>query len=42
MLRQQLGPLKSPKALIWLKDWPTLPSGKTDLKALEAHLPWPA
>jgi long-chain acyl-CoA synthetase len=42
MLRRQLGPLKSPKALIWLKDWPTLPSGKTDLKALEAHLPWPA
>jgi long-chain acyl-CoA synthetase len=41
-LRQHLGPLKSPKKLIWLADWPILPSGKTDLKALEAHLPWPA
>lgn len=40
-LRQQLGPLKSPKALIWRDDWPMLPSGKTDLKALEATL-WPA
>jgi long-chain acyl-CoA synthetase len=41
-LRQQLGPLKAPKALIWLEDWPMLASGKTDLKALEARLPWPA
>jgi long-chain acyl-CoA synthetase len=41
-LRQQLGPLKAPKAMIWLENWPTLSSGKTDLKALEAHLPWPA
>ena len=41
-LRQQLGPLKAPKAMIWLENWPTLASGKTDLKALEAHLPWPA
>lgn len=39
-LRQSLGPLKSPKALIWREDWPMLPSGKTDLKALEAT--WPA
>ena len=37
-LRQQLGPLKSPKSLIWREDWPVLPSGKTDLKALEATL----
>ncbi len=37
-LRQQLTPLKSPKALIWREDWPVLPSGKTDLKALEATL----
>ncbi len=38
-LRRELGPLKSPKALIWRKDWPTLPSGKTDLTALRAT--WP-
>lgn len=37
-LRIDLGPLKAPKALIWRKDWPTLASGKTDLKALEASL----
>jgi len=42
VLRQTLGPLKSPKMLTWIEDWPTLPSGKTDLKALEAHLPWHA
>jgi len=40
-LRQQLGPLRSPKALIWREDWPMLPSGKTDLRALEASA-WPA
>ena len=40
-LRQTLGSLKSPKTLIWSADWPMLPSGKTDLKALEASL-WPA
>jgi long-chain acyl-CoA synthetase len=41
-IRANLGPLKSPKALIWLKEWPTLPSGKTDLSALQAGLIWPA
>jgi long-chain acyl-CoA synthetase len=41
-LRHDLGPLKSPKALIWRQDWPTLVSGKTDLKALEASIRWPA
>jgi long-chain acyl-CoA synthetase len=41
-LRRQLGPLKAPKALIWQEDWPTLPSGKTDLLALEAQAKWPA
>jgi long-chain acyl-CoA synthetase len=41
-LRNELGPLKSPKSLIWRRDWPTLASGKTDLKALEATLKWPA
>ncbi|MBA3911436.1 MAG: AMP-dependent synthetase [Rhodobacter sp.] len=40
-LRARLGALKSPKALIWLQDWPVLPSGKTDLRALEARLTWP-
>jgi long-chain acyl-CoA synthetase len=41
-LRQSLGPLKAPKALIWIEDWPRLPSGKTDLRALETRLSWPA
>jgi long-chain acyl-CoA synthetase len=40
-LRAELGPLKSPKALMWLQDWPLLPSGKTDLRALEAQVKWP-
>ena len=40
-LRERLGPTKSPKALIWRDNWPVLPSGKTDLKALEASLSWP-
>lgn len=38
-LRRELGPLKAPKALIWRRDWPMLPSGKTDLAALQAALP---
>jgi long-chain acyl-CoA synthetase len=42
VIRERLGPLKSPKALIWQTDWPVLPSGKTDLRALEARVPWPA
>ena len=33
-LRGQLGPLKAPKYLIWLQDWPILASVKTDLVAL--------
>lgn len=34
--RAHLGPLKSPRALIWLPgDWPVLASGKTDLAALQ-------
>jgi len=40
-LRAELGPLKTPKAMIWLDDWPILPTGKTDLKALEARVKWP-
>ena len=39
-LRARLGPLKAPKRLIWLTDWPTLPSGKTDLAALEGRAAW--
>jgi long-chain acyl-CoA synthetase len=34
--RRALGPLKAPKRIIWVQDWPLLPSGKTDLRALEA------
>jgi long-chain acyl-CoA synthetase len=41
-LRVRLGLLKSPRALIWQADWPLLPSGKTDLQALEARVKWPA
>ena len=33
-LRQKLGALKAPKRLIWLDNWPVLPSGKTDLRAI--------
>ncbi len=40
-LRVQLGPLKAPKALIWITDWPVLPSGKSDLQALQARVTWP-
>jgi long-chain acyl-CoA synthetase len=41
-VRDRLGPLKAPKSLIWQEDWPVLPSGKTDLRALEARQRWPA
>lgn len=41
-LRDRLGPTRAPKVLIWKEDWPVLASGKTDLKALEASLPWPS
>lgn len=42
LLRERLGPTRAPKAVIWRDDWPVLASGKTDLKSLEASLPWPA
>jgi long-chain acyl-CoA synthetase len=42
LLRDRLGPTRAPKAVIWRDDWPVLASGKTDLKALEANLQWPA
>ena len=35
-LRARLGTLKAPKRLIWLDEWPVLPSGKTDLRAIAA------
>ena len=37
-VRTALGPLKTPRAMIRVADWPLLPSGKTDLRALEALL----
>ncbi|MFN4194102.1 MAG: AMP-binding protein [Tabrizicola sp.] len=40
-LRAELGPTRAPKAVVWRQDWPVLPSGKADLRALEAEL-WPA
>jgi long-chain acyl-CoA synthetase len=33
--RAQFGPLKSPRHIIWLDDWPALASGKTDYQALQ-------
>jgi len=33
-LRARLGPLKAPKRVVWLVDWPVLPSGKTDYRAI--------
>jgi long-chain acyl-CoA synthetase len=30
-VRQVLGPLKAPRAMIWRQDWPELPTGKPDL-----------
>ncbi|MDR0808761.1 MAG: AMP-binding protein [Gemmobacter sp.] len=37
-LRVAFGPLKAPRRLHWQADWPALPSGKTDLAAIEARL----
>lgn len=33
-LRHELGPMVAPRRVLWRKDWPVLPSGKTDLAAL--------
>ncbi|GGW36265.1 AMP-dependent synthetase [Gemmobacter lanyuensis] len=33
-LRRDLGPLKAPRRIVWVAEWPVLPSGKTDLQAL--------
>ena len=32
--RAQFGPLKAPRLVIWLDEWPELPSGKTDFQRL--------
>ena len=32
--RVEFGPLKAPRAAIWVQDWPALPSGKTDFQTL--------
>lgn len=37
-LRARLGVLRAPKRLIWRADWPELPSGKTDLRRLQAEV----
>lgn len=37
-LRQRLGMLRAPKRLIWVQDWPELPSGKTDLRGLQQRV----
>lgn len=36
--RARLGTLVAPRRLVWLRDWPELPSGKTDLAALQRRL----
>lgn len=38
--RAALGPLKAPKAVYRLADWPVLASGKTDLAAVERAFGW--
>lgn len=38
--RAALGPLKAPKAVYRLADWPMLGSGKTDLEAVERAFGW--
>jgi long-chain acyl-CoA synthetase len=37
-LRDAFGPLKSPKSLVHVTDWPFLPSGKTDRQTLLKRL----
>lgn len=37
--RRRFGAGAAPRAIHWRRDWPELPSGKTDLRALEADLP---
>jgi long-chain acyl-CoA synthetase len=38
--RAAFGTLKAPRAVHWVGDWPMLPSGKTDLAALERGMGW--
>jgi len=37
-LRAAFGPLKAPRRLHWIADWPALPSGKTDFAALSRRV----
>ncbi|WP_168733034.1 AMP-binding protein [Aliigemmobacter aestuarii] len=40
-LRAAFGPMLSPRTIRWWQaDWPQLPSGKTDLQAIERELRW--
>ncbi len=43
VLRGEMGALKAPKSMMWLDVWPCLPSGKTDLRALQTLVDasWP-
>jgi long-chain acyl-CoA synthetase len=36
--RAQFGAMLAPRRLQWLTDWPVLPSGKTDLGAVQRGL----
>lgn len=38
--RAAFGPLKAPKSVHWVQDWPMLASGKTDLAAVERAMGW--
>jgi long-chain acyl-CoA synthetase len=38
--RAALGPAAAPRRILRLADWPWLPSGKTDLRAVEARMGW--
>ena len=37
--RRRFGAGAAPRVILWRTDWPELPSGKTDLRALAADLP---
>lgn len=40
--REKLGSLIAPRKWVWVDDWPMLPSGKTDLRAMAAKVStWP-
>ncbi len=39
--RLALGAHAAPRRIVWLADWPLLPSGKTDLAAIQRRMGWP-